>query len=161
MEGNKKLQTASPQQASSPTVTKTSAKSITILMELYLMENRKILKTEALVDSGATISCIDRHLVNRMKWPLEKLWEPMFAQNADGTNNARGAIQHQITLQLRIQGITKTEIFYVLNLGKRNNIILGYPWLMKNNSQIDWGAGELQMIGTPTPQHDDPEIIEQ
>ena len=49
----------------------------------------------------------------------------------------------------------------MLDLGKKDNIILGYPWLMKNNPQINWTTGEVQIIGTPTPHHDDLEIIEQ
>ena len=26
---------------------------------------------------------------------------------------------------------------------------------------IDWGMGEVHMIGTPVPRHDEPEVIEQ
>ena len=51
--------------------------------------------------------------------------------------------------------------FFVLNLRKQNNIILGYPWLTKNNLQIDWTTGEVHMMGTPIPCHDKPRIIEQ
>ena len=49
----------------------------------------------------------------------------------------------------------------MLNLGKWDNIILGYPWLMKNNPRIDWTTGEVHMIGTLIPCHDEPEIVEQ
>ena len=51
--------------------------------------------------------------------------------------------------------------FFVLILRKWNNIILGYPWLTKNNLQIDWTTGEVHMMGTPIPCHDKPRIIEQ
>ena len=51
--------------------------------------------------------------------------------------------------------------FFIRNLGKWNNIILGYPWLTKNNPWIDWTTGEVHMIGTPIPRHDEPRIIEQ
>ena len=51
----------------------TSARAITIPVTLYKTENRKIAETTALIDSGATICCIDLHLARRMKWPLEKL----------------------------------------------------------------------------------------
>ena len=49
----------------------------------------------------------------------------------------------------------------MLNLGKKNNVILGYPWLMKNNLKIDWTTGEVHMMGTFIPKHNEPEIIEQ
>ena len=48
-------------------------------MTLYKTENRKIAETTALVDSGATICCIDLHFVRRMRWPLHKLRKPIEA----------------------------------------------------------------------------------
>ena len=53
------------------------------------------------------------------------------------------------------------EDFYILDLGGQDNIILGYPWLMKNNPQINWTIGEVHMIETPIPRYDEPEILEQ
>ena len=41
----------------------TSRQSITIPVTLYKMENGKIAETTALVDSGATICCINLHFV--------------------------------------------------------------------------------------------------
>ena len=82
----------------------TSARAITIPVTLYKMENRKIAETTALINSGATICCINLHLAWRVKWPLEKLCWPMYAQNADGTNNSGGMIWHQVKLYLRIDG---------------------------------------------------------
>ena len=41
----------------------TSKQSITIPITLYKTENRKITETTALVDSGATICCINLHFV--------------------------------------------------------------------------------------------------
>ena len=32
---------------------------------------------------------------------------------------------------------------------------------MKNNPKIDWTRGEVYMIGTPVPWHNDPEIVKQ
>ena len=156
-----KLQTASPQETTSLTIPTTLDRSIIILVELYKTENGKILKTNTLIDSGATICCIDCHLVNQMKWPLKKLPRSMLAQNTDRTENTGGTIKHQVQLHLRIQGRTTTQTFYVLNLGKRDNIILGYPWLTKNNLQINWGTREVQMIGTLITHHDNLKIVEQ
>ena len=85
----------------------------------------------------------------------------MYLQNANGTNNSEGMIHYQIKLHLRIDWKNMMQHFFVLNLRKRNNIILGYPWLTKNNPHINWTTGEVHLIGTPVPQHDGPEIIEQ
>ena len=70
----------------------TSRQSITIPVTLYKMENRKITETVALVNSGATICCINLHFVQRMKWPLLKLGRPIQARNANGTYNKGGMI---------------------------------------------------------------------
>ena len=85
----------------------------------------------------------------------------MYLQNANGTNNSEGMIRYQIKLHLRIDWKNMMQHFFVLNLRKRNNIILGYPWLTKNNPHINWTTGEVHLIGTPVPQYDGPEIIEQ
>ena len=130
-------------------------------MTLYKMENRKIAETTALIDSGATIYCIDLHLTWRMKWLLEKLHWPMNARNANRTNNSGGMICHQVKLHLWIDGRNTGQNFIVVNLGKRDNIILGYPWLMKKNPWIDWTSGEVHMIRTPASHHNEPEIIMQ
>lgn len=68
-----KLQTTSPQWTFSPTNPMASARSITILVELYLTKNGKILEMGALINSRATICYINLNLVRRMKWLLEKL----------------------------------------------------------------------------------------
>ena len=51
---------STPQNDKSVLVT-TSRQSITIPVTLYKTENGKIAETTALVDSGATICCIDLH----------------------------------------------------------------------------------------------------
>ena len=84
----------------------------------------------------------------------------MYDRNADGTNNRGGIICYQIKLHLRMNGRNSTQHFFILNLGKKNNIILGYPWLTRNNLLINWMTGEVCLRGTPIPWHDEPEIIE-
>ena len=132
----------------------TSAKAITIPVALYKTENGKIAETTTLIDSGAMICCIDLHFTQQMKWPLEKLCHPLYTQNANGTHNSRGIIQHQVKLILRIDRRNVVQHFFVLNLGKRDNIILGYSWLAKNNLRMNWTTREVHMIGTTVPHHD-------
>ena len=101
-----------PTDTKSILVTK-SAQAITIPVTLYKMENGKIAETTALIDSGATICCIDLHFARRMNWPLEKLQHPMYAWNANGTNNKGGMIHYQVKLHLRIKGRNSTQHFFV------------------------------------------------
>ena len=125
------------------------------------MEDGKIAETTALVDSGATICCIDLHCVQRMKWLLQKLKKPIEAQNADETSNKGGMIQYQIDLNLRIENRNSCQCFFIMDLGNKNTIILGHPWLTKTNPLIDWTAGTVRIRGTPIPRHDDPRVLEQ
>ena len=48
-----------------------------------------------------------------------------------------------------------------MDLGDKNTIILGHPWLTKENPIIDWTAGMIRLGGTPVPRHDNPKILEQ
>ena len=135
--------------------------SITIPVELYYSKNRRILETGMLIDSGATICAIDLHLVQRMKWPMERLQVLLYTRNIDRMTNSGGLIQHQVTLHLQIDRRNMVQKFFILNLGKMDNIILGYPWLAKHNPRIDWMAGEIRMLGTPIPCHIEPEVVKQ
>ena len=96
-----------------------------------------------------------------MKWPLQRLQKPIEAQNADGTSNKGGMIQYQVDLNLRIEERNSLQRFFVMDLGNKNTVILGHPWLTRMNPLIDWTAGTVKMRGTLIPRCDDPRIIEQ
>ena len=130
-------------------------------MTLYKTENRKIAETTALVNSGATICCIDLHFIQRMKWPLQRLGKPIKAQNANGTSNKGGMIWYQVDLNLRIKDRNSLQCFFVMDLGNKNTIILGHPWLIKTNPFINWTAGTVRIRGTPILRHDDPKVLKQ
>ena len=132
MKGRKGSALSTPQNDKSVLVT-TSRQSITIPVTLYKTENGKIAETTALVDSGATICCIDLHFARRMKWPLQRLRRPIEARNADGTTNKGGMIRYQIDLHLRIEGRNSLQRFFVMDLGNKNTVILGHPWLTRTN----------------------------
>ena len=70
-------------------------------------------------------------------------------------------IQYQIDLNLRIEGRSSLQRFFVMDLGNKNTVILGHPWLTRTNPLIDWTAGIVRMRGTPILRHDDPKILEQ
>ena len=48
-----------------------------------------------------------------------------------------------------------------MDLGNKNTVILGHPWLTRTNPLINWAAGTVKMRGTPVPRHDDPKVLEQ
>ena len=124
----------------------TSSWAIEIPISLYKMENGKIANTTTTVDSGATISCIDQHFIQQIKWLLPKLPKPQIAWNADRTANKAGLICHQISLHVWIGEKEAQETFLVISLGGRDKVILGYPWLTQSNPWIHWEKGEVCLI---------------
>ena len=97
----------------------------------------KAIETRALIDSGASISCIDWRFVRKQRIPTQCLKTPIQARNADNSVNSKGVIQFTTTLFLDIGGITRRITLYVMNLGNKN-VILELPWLKDVNPSINW-----------------------
>ena len=97
----------------------------------------KAVDTRALIDSRASISCIDWGFVRKQRIPTQRLKTPIHARNADNSVNSKRVIRFTTTLFLDIGGITRQTTLYIMNLGNEN-IILGLPWLKDVNPVIDW-----------------------
>ena len=70
-------------------------------------------------------------------------------------------IRYQVDFNLWIKDRNSLQCFFVIDLGNKNTVILGHPWLTKTNPLINWMAGIVRMRGTPVPRHDNPRILEQ
>ena len=101
-------------------------------------------ETVALIDSGAMICCIDLEFAREMKWPLQKLWRPTLAKNANGTNNSGGLIRYKIRLTLLIDSKKIEQDFFATRLEKEK-VILGHPWLTVHNPRINWTTGKVTL----------------
>ena len=97
----------------------------------------KDVDTQALIDSGASISCINWGFIRKHRLPTQCLKAPIQARNADNSVNSRGVIQFTTTLFLNVEGITCQVTLYIMNLGNEN-VILGLPWLKELNPTINW-----------------------
>ena len=97
----------------------------------------KAIDTQALIDSGASISCVDWGFVRKHKLPSQCVKTPIQAQNANNSVNSKGVIWFTTTLFLNIGGIMRQVTLHVMNLGNEN-VILGLPWLKELNFMIDW-----------------------
>jgi hypothetical protein len=94
-------------------------------------ETAKIVETTALVDSGATGSCIDKTFVEQIRWKMDTLPMPIPVYNADWTENKSGPIKQTVQLQLQIGAHVESITFGVTNLGKRKeHIFLGMDWTL-------------------------------
>ena len=131
-----------PSTCASVTV-RSQTKSMQIPVQLIVpSHSMKVVTTRVLVDSGADISCIDRHFVQRNNLPTKKLPIPIRARNADHSNNKNSDIRYTCDLFLDIQGLAQKVTLHVMTCGKEN-IILGLPWLRKANPTIDWTTQTL------------------
>jgi len=75
---------------------------------------------------------------------MEKLKKPLLVRNVDGMVNAGGAIMHQIEYNMFFKGHMERAKIDVYNLGK-TKIILGIPWLVAHNPEIDWKKKEVKI----------------
>ena len=108
----------------------------------------KAVDTRALIDSGASISCIDWGFVRKHKLPTQCLKTLIQARNADNSINSKGVIWFSTTLFLDIGGIAQRITFHVLSLGNEN-VILGLPWLKEVNPTINWVERTLSIKESP------------
>ena len=65
----------------------------------------KAVDTRALIDSGASISCIDWGFVRKHKLPTQRLKTLIQVRNADNSINSKGVIRFSTTLFLDVGGI--------------------------------------------------------
>jgi hypothetical protein len=102
---------------------------------------------EALLDSGATATYINRSFVEDHSIPTRKLANPMYARNSDGTLHSR-SITHEARFTSLIQDHKSTEWFYVAELGDKD-MIIGMTWLQSHNPIIDWRTGKVEFTRCP------------
>ena len=120
----------------------------TMCIPIRLSNGTQIIKTTALVDCGATRNFIDVSLLCLLELPLEKLPQPIIANNIDGTANAKGTIRWKAHTNILFKERTEKLKLMVLSLGRRQ-IILGMPWLKKWNPTIDWERNMIMLPENP------------
>jgi len=91
---------------------------------------------KALLDSGATGMFIYRQMAARHGFKLQKLERPLMVKNVDGTANSRGAITHQVECNIFYKGHIERMRMDVCDLEK-TEVILGMPWLVAHNPEIN------------------------
>ena len=83
-----------------------------IMKVLIASEQHRIWhKTQVLIDSGCTISCINEETVKKFNLEKKILKYAVPVQNANGTLNAAGSITHVVTacLEFNLNGETHAE----------------------------------------------------
>jgi len=112
------------------------------------MDTSKLHSVEALLDSGATGSLINRDFVHSEginTWTLSHNI-PVF--NVDGSPNEAGQISKVVDIVLCYKTHSERILLAISGLGKQS-LILGYDWLKNHNPKIDWEKGEVGMTYCP------------
>jgi len=81
---------------------------------------------KVLLDSGATGMFMNRQMVARHGFKLQKLERPLMVKNVDGTVNSGGAIMHQVECNMFYKGHVERMRMDMCDLGK-TEVILGMP----------------------------------
>ena len=126
-------------------------------------------EADALLDSGATGSCVNKDYVEAQGLQIKKLPLPLPVYNADGTLNEGGAIEGFVEVRMLIGDHAERIELAVTNLGK-TDIFLGLDWLRYHNPNIDWAESTLTFDRCPdrcgympeygSPEDDDEDVEE-
>jgi len=79
---------------------------------------------KALLDSGATGMFMDRKMVAKHRFRLQKLKRPVTIRNIDRTNNSIGAITYQVEINMYYKSHVERIRVDIYNL-ERTEVILG------------------------------------
>jgi len=114
-----------------------------------------------LVDSGASQNFVLRAALQKSLPQWDRLYcegkrETMVVRLANGsTVRSEGVL---VELSFRFCDFVCKEMFVVLEMGSRYDLILGMPWLAKHQPWIDWRA---RTIGSSSPSSDERSAREQ
>ena len=103
---------------------------------------------KVLLDSRATEVFMDRKMAAKYSFRLQKLERPLMVKNVDGTYNSRGAIIHQVEVNMYYKNHVERIRIDMCDLGK-TDIILGMPWLQVHNPEINWETEKVKMMRCP------------
>ena len=99
---------------------------------------------KVLLDSGTTRMFMNKKMVARYGFRLQKLERPIVVRNVNRTNNSAGAITYQIEVNIYYKSYIERIRMDVCDLEK-TDIILEMPWLQAHNPEINWETEEVKM----------------
>jgi hypothetical protein len=120
-------------------------------MTLISKTHLKTVETTAVVDSGAAGTFISEDFIKLHGIQTHRLSKPFKVTTADGSLTKGGLITHYCVLTVKIDDCAMIGKFNVTCLGKRDQILLGIPWLWAMDPIIQWKAGTLSLPRTLKP----------
>jgi len=112
------------------------------------MNTHKGITIKVLLDSSTMGMFIDRKTAAKHGFRLQKLERPVKVKNIDGIYNSRGAITHEVEVNMYYKSHVKRMRIDICDL-ERTEVILEMPWLVAHDSEINWEMGEVKMMRYP------------
>ena len=106
---------------------------------LYYPVRMGRVETKVLLDSGASVNCIDEKLMNRVGGVLDRRMPGALYYPDQRQADVRGTTE----LSIYTKGHNEKIRFWVVR-GLEVPALVGRPWLRSWNPTIDWRTGELR-----------------
>ena len=123
--------------------------STNLKLRLESIDSHQPMDATALLDTGATGLFIDEPYVEAKRFTRQKLPRSIPVYNIDGTLNEHGSVKECVDLIVRYGDHTERARFYVTQLGG-DALVVGHPWLVQHNPEINWATGEVKMTRCPS-----------
>ena len=117
---------------------------IKLQVQVQTTDTGEIFGLQALVDSGASGLFINSDYMQNNKINTKSLVCPIPVNNVDGTPNEWGPICEIAELMLTYDRYSERVVFAVTCI-RKEDMILGLPWLSKHNPEVDWSTGKVKM----------------
>ncbi|XP_054865645.1 uncharacterized protein LOC129348709 [Amphiprion ocellaris] len=95
------------------------------------------LPVSALVDSGSEECLLDDNLLRQLGIPTIPLSQSLVARSINGLSLAK-VFQKTVPVALVIAGNHREELTFCVMENANPPMVLGYPWLVRHNPQLDW-----------------------
>ena len=106
-------------------------------IQFYVHSIAKRAEFIALLDLKAIENFINLAYAKWLYLPIKQLENPRPLYNVNRTENKSGRLKYYTDLEVRTGTMNNMLQFFLSNLGE-HKAILGYPWLVATQSQINW-----------------------
>jgi len=123
-------------------------REVMVKIRLERVDTQEGITVEALLDSGAIGLVMSLKFARKQGFKLKKLERPINIRNIDESLNKEGPIEHTVEVNIYYQGHRERTEIDVIG-GQKWTVILGMPWLVCHNPEIDWRTVEVKMTRCP------------
>ena len=125
-------------------------KEILLDVSISPQDKQSFIPTHALLDIGTNVIFINKTWAEEKKLSLQLLCHAIPTFNTNSIKNSAGNITHYADIIISYQGHCEKVTAKVMDFGK-NQMILGFIWLQKHNTEIDWEHSMIKMTCCPNP----------